>query len=227
MNEHLSALEGFGGTARLFPLPNLVLFPYVIQPLHIFEPRYREMTADALAGDRLIALVLLRPGWEEDYHGRPPVYALACLGKIVADNKLDDGRYNLLLRGLTRVRIVEELDSGKQYRTARVEIVPDGEPPLPHVARHLREALGKVAPEWFPEQAQLLEQFRGLLESELPLGSLCDIFAFALPLDPEFKQQLLEELDVERRVRGLLEHLKDRSPPAVAAREFPPSFSNN
>src|SRR5581483_8559229 len=101
--------EHFSGTARLFPLPNLVLFPHVMQPLHIFEPRYRQMTTDALDGDRLIALALLRPGWEADYDGKPVIYPVACLGRIVAEQRLEDGRYNILLRGLSRIRVLEEL----------------------------------------------------------------------------------------------------------------------
>src|SRR5205085_1976564 len=95
-------LKQFSGMARLFPLPNVVLFPQVVQPLHIFEPRYREMTADALADDRLIAMALLQPGWEADYEGRPPIHPICCLGRIFAEKHLPDGRYNLLLRGLTR-----------------------------------------------------------------------------------------------------------------------------
>src|SRR6516164_287400 len=114
-------LQNFEGIARLFPLPNMVLFPFVIQPLHIFEERYRQMTADALASDRLICMALLRPGWEAEYSGRPPIHSVACLGRIVADQRLDDGRYNLLLRGLARVRIVEEIEPGQTYRRARVE----------------------------------------------------------------------------------------------------------
>ena len=85
MSDDLSPLTHFAGTARLFPLPNLVLFPHVMQPLHIFEPRYREMTADALATDRLIALALLQPGWEADYDGKPAVYPVACLGRSRAN----------------------------------------------------------------------------------------------------------------------------------------------
>ena len=73
MNDDFSPLSVFTGMARLFPLPNLVFFPQVVQPLHIFEPRYRQMTADALAGDRLMALVLPRSGWEADYAGSPAV----------------------------------------------------------------------------------------------------------------------------------------------------------
>ena len=92
----------------LFPLPNVVLFPNVFLPLHIFEPRYREMVADALAGDRMIGMVLLRPGWEHDYDGRPPVYPIGCSGVITHVERLPDGRYNIVLRGLERFRILEE-----------------------------------------------------------------------------------------------------------------------
>src|SRR6185436_7933579 len=94
----------FSGTARLFPLPNLVLYPHVMQPLHIYEGRYREMLEDSLAGDRLIAMALLEPGWEPDYESRPPVAPFACLGKVVTHHRLPDGRYNLLLMGVARVR---------------------------------------------------------------------------------------------------------------------------
>src|SRR5213596_3395375 len=80
----------------LFPLPNVVLFPNVFLPLHIFEPRYREMVADALASDRLIGMVLLRPGWERDYEGRPPVYPIGCSGVITHAERLHDGRYDIV-----------------------------------------------------------------------------------------------------------------------------------
>jgi len=98
MSDDTSPLAGFDGSARLFPLPNLVLFPHVMQPLHIFEPRYQHMTRDALDGDHLIALVLLQSGWETNYDGAPPIHDVACLGKIVAENSLEDGRFNILLR---------------------------------------------------------------------------------------------------------------------------------
>src|SRR3954447_25834770 len=94
--------ENFSGKVRLFPLPNLVLFPHVLQPLHIFEPRYRQMTRDALAGDRLLGMALLRPGWEGDYQGRPAIEPVVCLCKITKDQALDDGCFNLLVRGLAR-----------------------------------------------------------------------------------------------------------------------------
>jgi uncharacterized protein len=115
----------FSGVARLFPLPNLVLYPHVMQPLHVFEDRYREMVEDALAGDKLIAMAVLEPGWEEDYDSRPPVSQHACLGKIVAHHRLEDGRYNLLLLGVQRVRIVHELDPPRSFRQASVELLED------------------------------------------------------------------------------------------------------
>src|SRR5205823_3865193 len=119
--------ESFSGRVRLFPLPNLVFFPHVMQPLHIFEPRYRRMTADALDGDGLIALAILQPDWEKDYEGKPAIYPVACVGKIVADQRLEDGRYNLLLRGLRRARVLRELADDKLYRRAEVALLSDVE----------------------------------------------------------------------------------------------------
>src|SRR5271156_3855610 len=108
-SDDLPTLINFAGFARLFPLPNVFLFPYVTQPLHIFENRYRQMTADALASDRLIAMALLCPGWENNYDGRPPVHPVVCLGRIVSEERLPDGRYNLQLRGLIRARVMQEV----------------------------------------------------------------------------------------------------------------------
>src|SRR5262245_25424794 len=112
MSQH-SLIIDFGGTARLFPLPNLVLFPHVAQPLHIFEPRYRRLMDDALQGDRLIATALLQPGWEQEYNNAPPLHAMTCLGRIQQEEHLPDGRYNLLLHGLCRARIIEEVKTDR------------------------------------------------------------------------------------------------------------------
>ncbi len=90
-------------TIPIFPLPNVVLFPNVFLPLHIFEPRYRAMVADALAGDRIIGMVLLRPGYEASYDGRPPVYPIGCAGVITHSEPLPDGRFNIVLRGTREV----------------------------------------------------------------------------------------------------------------------------
>jgi Lon protease-like protein len=229
MNDDQQALANFAGTARLFPLPNLVLFPHVVQPLHVFEPRYKELTADALAGDRLIAPILLKPGWEEQYDNKPALYPVACLGRLVAEQQLPDGRYNLLIRGLSRLKIHSEFTDVRSYRTARGELLIDG--PLPSLAeaKELRKELsGKVLPRFAAGQPreQLAELFRG----ELPLGALCDILGFALPFPVEHKQALLEQLDVTRRAGRLLTLLDALVPSVVQAdpdRKFPPDFSAN
>ena len=223
-----SPLAGFTGKARLFPLPNLVFFPQVMQPLHIFEPRYREMTADALAGDRFIAVVLPAPGWEKDYANAPALHSVACLGRIVAEQKLDDGRFNILLRGLARIRVVKEIASKKFYRIARTEILHEVPLDDEALALHWRKTLIDKAAGWFPNQGELGEQFGKLLHSDLALGVLCDIMTFALPLDAEFKQTLLEQLNVEARLRVLHDFLEETKAAAdQSQRRFPPEFSAN
>src|SRR5438552_777128 len=108
----------------LFPLPNVVLFPNVFLPLHIFEPRYRAMTADALKGDRIIGMVLLRPGHETNYEGRPTVYDVGCAGVITHSQALADGRYDIVLRGIEKFRITSE-DLTRPYRIGHVEAISE------------------------------------------------------------------------------------------------------
>lgn len=203
------------------------------------------MVADALSSDRLLAVVLLQPGWEEDDEHRPAIHPVACLGKIVADQRLEDGRYNLLLRGLHRIRIQEEISSSKPYRSARVELLLETDLPCFQVAADFRRQLGELVSGWFPGQAAVVEQFRRLLDLDMTVGTLCDIFSFALPLDIALKQQMLQQLDVTQRIQTLLQHLQtcptlESSPceaPAIplnvvpsqtpSSRRFPPEFSHN
>ncbi len=221
--------EDFRGEVRLFPLPNLVLFPAVVQPLHIFEPRYRVMMADALADDRLLAMALLQPGWEEDYDKAPPIHPTVCVGRIFQEERLPDGRYNLLLHGLARACVVEEVAADRPYRSARVLLVEDVPAP-PATEEGLRRQLGEQMTRWFAQQSAALAQLRQLLVSTMPLGTLCDVVSFALPMAVEVKQGLLDEGSVEGRVRRLLAHLEQAAPPprpAAGPRTFPPGFSPN
>jgi uncharacterized protein len=233
VNEDRAALQEFGGVARLFPLPGLVFFPHATQPLHIFEPRYRALTADALGGDRLIALVLLKEGWEEDYDDRPAIHRVAGLGRIVADQLLPDGRYNLILRGIARVRITEEFSCDMPFRQARVTVLEDESTADVDELMGLRTALADLM---LPRvnEGPSREQLRALFKGELPLGQLCDVLAFALPLPPEAKQALLEELVVPARARMLMEAftaVTGGPPPkpvgAGTGKRFPPDFSRN
>jgi len=111
-------------TIPIFPLPNVVLFPNVFLPLHIFEPRYRAMVRDALTSDRIIGMVLLQPGFEADYEGRPAVYPIGCAGVITHCEPLPDGRFNIVLRGLEKFRMTGE-DASRAYRLAHIEAVPE------------------------------------------------------------------------------------------------------
>src|SRR3954447_20196624 len=222
--------QTFCGMARLFPLPNLVLYPHVMQPLHIFEERYREMLEDALAGDQLIAMAMLEPGWEDDYDSRPPVVQYACLGKVVARHRLEDGRYNVLLMGVQRVRIVKELEPLRSFRKARVEIIEDCyDFDTPAERKKMHERLLTAFRKHLPCACQLPEQLESMLSDQLPLGLLTDLAAYALPLESDVKQQLLAECRVRRRAEILLNEVHHLAAvtPAPSKLSFPPSFSEN
>ncbi len=222
--------QTFSGVVRLFPLPNLVLYPHVMQPLHVFEDRYREMLEDALAGDQLIAMAVLEPGWEDEYESRPPVAQFACLGKVVAHHRLDDGRYNVLLMGVGRVRILKELEPLRSYRKARVELIEDCyDFDTPAERKQLQDRLLDAFRKHLPCACQLPEQLENMLSSHIPLGLLTDLAAYALPLETGVKQQLLSECSVRRRAEILLTEVANlavasSTPPGLS---FPPSFSDN
>jgi len=220
----------FCGVARLFPLPNLVLYPHVMQPLHIFEERYQEMLEDALASDKLIAMALLEPGWEDEYDSRPPVAPYACLGKVVAHHRMDDGHYNLLLLGVERIRIVKELDPLRSFRQAQVEIVEDRYDFSSKAEKNRMQAkLLSAFRKHLPCTCQLPEQLEEMLSQHLPLGLLTDLAAYALPLDTDVKRQLLAERRVSVRAQTLLEQvaLLAGGAAAAASHDFPPLFSDN
>jgi Lon protease-like protein len=184
----------------LFPLPEVVLFPGVQRPLLIYEPRYREMVADALKGNRIIGTVLLRPGFEASYEGRPPIYGIGCAGVIEDYEQMPDGRYAILLRGLTTFRVVSE-DQRKPYRLARVEAIPESlgdeeRGPL----RMLRERLARLLDAALP------------LDVKPPDPSLEDdefvnVTAQAFDMPEAARQDLLERNSVLARARALVERL--------------------
>lgn len=226
-----SDLAGFEGTARLFPLPNLVLFPHVLQPLHVFEPRYRALVEEALATDRLLALAVLKPGWEAHYEGRPKIHTIACLGRIAGEQRLEDGRYNLLVHGLSRIKIVRELPPERLFRVAKAELCDDrycDKQALqrPSLQLQLLDAFRRVMPKM--SEGQQLDQ---LLGGELSLGMLTDVLAYALDLPLPVKVRLLGETDVDARAELILERLQESLSAAhiapACSRDFPPDFSAN
>ena len=193
----------------LFPLPNVVLFPNVFLPLHIFEPRYREMVADAVASDRMIGMVLLRPGWERDYEGTPPVYPVGCSGVITHVEALADGRFNIVLRGLERFRILEE-DRTRSYRRATVE--PVFEKPLrSEDSAAVRTQRSKLESLLAPavERAGALRPGADIrMPAAMPDEDLVNALAQYLDLEPLEKQALLEQNCLLTRAASLLELLE-------------------
>jgi Lon protease-like protein len=187
----------------IFPLPSVVLFPEVTLPLHVFEPRYREMVTDALAGDRLIGMVLLRPGWQPEYEGRPAVYEIGCVGVISHHERLHDGRFNIVLQGVDRVRITGE-DEERSYRRAFIEPLGDvlaaADRGRLHDARHRLEAL--VAPFTDPSGGELR------IPASVPDVELVNALAQYLPLEPVEKQALLERDGPLARCEALIELLE-------------------
>lgn len=185
----------------IFPLPNAVLFPGVFLPLHIFEARYREMVADAAAGDRIIGMTLLKPGYETDYEGRPPVYSVGCAGVMTHVERLPDGRFNIVLRGLGKFRIVDE-DDTRAYRIATVESLPErlsdkDRPLLKHERRRLETLL-----------LTLLESTELPLPSTMADEDVVHALAQYLSLEPVERQALLERDGTVARSRALAELLE-------------------
>ena len=193
----------------LFPLPSTVFYPGTPLPLHIFEPRYRQMTADALEGERKIGMVLLKPDWEAAYFNRPEIFPMGCVGSIEKEIRHPDGKYNFTLVGLRRFRILREVD-GKLYRCAEIDLLEEqneqeiGE--KPNVTRD-----GLI--ERYREFTSLIPKNNSLKEEpDWNLGNLLsqfvDRFAYRLDLSLEQKQTFLEEQDVLRRAEFLHDFLK-------------------
>jgi Lon protease-like protein len=219
-------LRDFDHVTKLFPLPDFVMFPHVVVPLHIFEPRYRQMTADALEGDRTITMVQISPSapgktWTEPV----PIEAVGCLGKILQHERLADGRFNLLLLGCKRVRLVRELESPKLYRTALIEVLEDQEPSSPDESA--RSELIGLFRQAYKTHQELDSEIAQLLEKPVPLGVLTDLIAHTLALSPAVNQRLLGESSVDRRAEIICSVLREVADWEVPSRSFPPPFSMN
>jgi hypothetical protein len=185
----------------IFPLPDVTLFPRTLLPLHIFEARYRAMVADALARDRRICMVRLRPGYEAAYAGKPDVYAVGGLGEIVSCERLANGRYDMVLRGEARARIVQERPSDTLYRLVVIERIEDVAPaadvtPLVErirgACRTLLGVLGR--PTDFLDAA--------FAESQSP-GTIADRIASGVLPGADVRQELLETAEVDLRLGRL------------------------
>jgi len=178
----------------IFPLQAVTLFPHTTQPFHIFEPRYRAMVADALMGDSISGMIMLQPGHEAEYEGRPPIFDVGCAGVIITAEELPDGRYNIVLDGTVKFRVLSE-DTSRPYRLAEVEALPEAVEvsDRPLLAQR-RQQLERAALSVFPGMR--------LPPSDLSDEELIDGLSLVLPLEPVDRQELLEaDGPVERALR--------------------------
>ncbi len=200
----LERLERAKNALKVFPLPSVVLFPHTVLPLHIFETRYRDLVRDALTEDRVMALAQLEPGYENSYAGRPRMRPMVCAGVIAWHEELEGGRYNIIVQGTTRARIVQELPPRAQYREINVSLLPDPEQSFPE-EEQLRQAVFELAARLPPPVAQ------GLLQAAARTagGALADVVASSVVADVERRQELLCQLEVGLRLRTVLAEISE------------------
>jgi Lon protease-like protein len=196
----------------LFPLPNVVFFPRMPLPLHVFEPRYREMVRDALRGPRLIGMALLRGEWQADYAGRPPIFATGTVGQIVRIDELPDGRFNIVLRGLKTFRIREELAPTHAYREARVAWRDDVDD---EITTAVRDVLVRAVHRYLALLGRPADP--STLDRDVGDAAYVNFFAQHLELDPLERQALLEETSTSARAARLVDVLEFRLEELVRA----------
>ncbi|MHB1755892.1 MAG: LON peptidase substrate-binding domain-containing protein [Leptospirillum sp.] len=175
-------------TVPLFPLPNVVLFPKTLRPLHIFEPRYRAMVAEAISGDGLIGMMFLKDGWENQYDQNPPMESIGCLGRIIQHNQLPDGRYYITLLGISSFELISEIPS-EPFRTGMIETREElsGEILSPLLFDRLSNVVNEMV-----ETLDLTRELSWIKESNLDHESLVHHWSAFLPFTPTEKQFLLE-----------------------------------
>lgn len=233
-NVNLSLPHGFDNVVRLFPLPNVVLFPGIVQALHLFEPRYRELMEDALSTDQLITMAFVNPDSSDSI--RPELSKTVCIGKILSHTLLEDGRFNLFLVGAKRAKIVEEIPTDLLYRKAKVEIVEDfvgGATNNHYLRQEILQKFQELAGLRAGWNNEALEQF---LNDDLPFGQLVDMISYSCGASPVDQQRVLEEAELSKRGELVLELISQqvessvqtkRSAEADSDQSFPPGFSLN
>jgi uncharacterized protein len=199
--EHLDHLA-------LFPLPSSVLFPHTMLPLHIFEPRYRALTREALEHGIPICVVKLQEGEPLNLLGRPATHDIGGAGFILQHQELPDGRFNILLSGAARVRIIEEIPSDRLYRVARAELLPDDPGPADEIARLMQALRGCVMGLQEP-YLRLAEGIARAMNNLPDAGALADAIASVIMADPNERQEFLEDPHVTKRLSEVLSRISD------------------
>lgn len=203
---------GREGVVPVFPLPGVVFFPRTSLPLHVFEPRYRAMVRDASAGSGLMAVSLLRPGWESDYEGTPSFHEIGTIGHVEELEPMPDGRFYLRLVGLARVRFGEVV-SNDPYRSARYTAIPESIPDESDPS--IRGAKVGLLTTHGCLMREISERDGGgwILDESVAITEAVNGASAGLPVDPSIRQSLLEENDLARRLdraAALLDEVLER-----------------
>ncbi len=213
MSEQQAISVNFGKPMPIFPLASLAMLPQQVVPLHIFEPRYRQMVEHVLDGAGQIALgVFDGSRWEQEYHGNPPLRPYVCIGQLVQHEKLPDGRYNILLHGICRARINELLMPDEQHEYRRAVLEPVGvqndEDELLPVRDRLESALSAGPLKQMAAADPVLEYIRN---EEVPTSAVLELISFTMLSDAEIRYRLLAEADASKRARLVERELSDIS----------------
>lgn len=202
----ITNLDKFSGNVPVFPLSTVVFFPNTLLPLHIFEQRYRDMLKDAQESEKLIAMALLKPGWEKEYFEKPEIFEITGIGRIVTCETQDDGKSNIVLYGLKRARITDLFDDNT-YRRANIDLLENisegnNEP--------LKDKILYSISNWNDMLADKLKKYKIMVNSNLSLAKLTDILASVLITNVFEKQKYLEELNITKRAEMMLSFLEAR-----------------
>lgn len=204
-----AALRKAVAALKVFPLHGVVVLPGTPAPFHVFEPRYRALLGDALRGDRILAVPSLF-GKSDAHALRPPLRAICGAGIVEAEERHDDGRYDIVLRGIARVRLLEELPPRKLYREFKAELLDDvlpagGARALEGELEALRQLVLELSTN-LPKESGATQLAEAVAQMKEP-SAIVDLVAAAAVSDFDARQRVLEELDVARRLDLVLEEV--------------------
>jgi len=204
MSELLEKVRAASRRLKVFPLPSAVLLPGAALPLHIFEQRYRDMVKDALATDGIFAMAQVLPGQEGRLQGHPDLEEMLCAGVVTLNEQLEDGRYNLVLVGVARCRVVRELPQTLAYREVEAELLEDA-PYAGEEETLLRSAVIELIARLPEEVGQRIGQVAARVRG----GALADLLAATIAPDAARRFEVLCELDVRQRLRDVLDDVQN------------------
>ena len=192
--------------APIFPLPTVNLFPETTASFHIFEPRYREMIRSVLEGDQLLALGILKPGYEDDYYGTPEIYPVGCLGHVQSWEELENGTFNIVIEGLYRVGFGERIKDNP-FQVAELYSLPEKD--ITQTFSEERENI-LMRLNYLAENSLEDADFSPLLAGDDSFISMVNMVCRILPMQNEERYHLLALDSIRDRANKVLWHIDDQ-----------------